>query len=88
MKKEDGLSDFLKIAYKYNKVRDLEEAFEKYPVAEEWHKGNLDNVLKETDEIYRILNNQILFKIGKVDINKVEEYKKEFYKNVKNKECL
>lgn len=38
MKKE--LSDFLKIAYQNNRVRDLKEAFEEYPVEEEWHKGN------------------------------------------------
>jgi len=39
---------------------------------------NLDSIVK-TDVIYRILNNQILFKIGKVDMDKIEEYKKNFY---------
>lgn len=34
---KEELSDFLKIAYKNNRVRDLKEAFEEYPV-EEWHK--------------------------------------------------
>ncbi len=158
--KED-LSDFLKIAYKYGRVKDLEEAFEEYPVEEEWHKGKIENVLKEneesyninyeigdivfvkeyiysdgkignnhffviidqnntavpienfgmiissnlekikykankllekdktnnlhkdsivkTDVVYKILNEQIVFKIGKVDNEKIEEYKKSFY---------
>lgn len=44
------MSDFLKIAYKYNRVRDLKEAFEEYPV-EEWHKGKIENVLKEDMKI-------------------------------------
>ena len=163
--KED-LSNFLKIAYKYNKVRDIKEAFEEYPVEEEWHKGKSENVLlnetgekydmnydigdivfvKEylysdntigsnhffviidknntavpienfgmlissnlaklkfntnkllekdkinnlqkdsivkTDVIYKILNEQIEFKIGKVDNEKIEEYKRCFYDNLK-----
>lgn len=157
---KEELSDFLKIAYKYNKVRDLEEAFEEYPVEEEWHEGKVENVLNDnvklyntnydigdivfvseykysdgkigqnhffviidqdntavpienfgmlissnlsklkfdtnkllekdnknnlhkdsivkTDVIYKILNEQILFKIDKVDIEKIEEYKKSF----------
>lgn len=159
MKKE--LSDFLKIAYKYNRVKELKEAFEEYPVEEEWHKGKIENVLKEdskdystsynigdivfvkeysysdgkkginhffviidkdntavpienfgmlissnldklkfksnkllekddinnlkkdsivkTDVVYKILNEQISFKIGTVDDEKIEEYKKSFY---------
>ena len=44
---EENLSKFLKIAYKYDKVKDLQEAFEEYPVEEEWHKGKIENVLKE-----------------------------------------
>jgi len=36
-----------------------------------------DSIVK-TDVVYRILNNQILFKIGIVDIDKIEEYKKSF----------
>ena len=164
MKNEDGLSDFMKFAYKCNKVRDLEEAFEEYPVENEWHKGKIENVLRETDVqynsyeigdivfvkeyyypdgnignnhffviidqnnmavpienfgmllssnlnklkyksnkilkrneqnklykdsivktdvIYKILNSQIIFKMGKVDNNKIEEYKSSFYQNNK-----
>lgn len=162
--KEDGLSDFIKFAYKCNKVKDLEEAFEEYPVEEEWHKGKIENVLKEndveyncyeigdivfvkkyvypngnfgenhffviidknniaipieyfgmlisskldklkyksniflkkddtnqlnkdsivkTDVVYKILNSQIIFKIGKVDKQRIEDYKKSFYDNNK-----
>ncbi len=162
---KEGLSDFLKIAYKYGKVKDLEEAFKEFPVEEEWHKGKVDNVLREdsesysnyeigdivfvkeytytngkignnhffviidqnntavpienfgmlissnleklkfnanillekdnvnnlnkdsivkTDVVYKILNEQILFKIGKVDNEKIEEYKKSFYDILKD----
>lgn len=159
-------SDFLKIAYQFGRVKDLKEAFEKYPVEEEWHKGKIENVLKEqeevyninyevgdivfvkeytysdgkignnhffviidqdntavpienfgmlissnldklkfsankllekdqtnnlhkdsivkTDVIYKILNEQIVFKIGKVDNEKIEEYKKSFLSYIKN----
>ena len=160
MKKD--ISDFLKYAYANNRVKDLEDAFLEYPVNEEWHKGRLDNVIKEkgssyviscevgdivfvkeykystrkfgnnhlfviidqdntavpiesfgmlissnfnklkfasnklikkdnlsnlkvdsivkTDVLYKILPEQILFKIGKVDMKRVEEYKIAFYK--------
>ena len=43
MKQE--LSYFLKIAYKYHKVKDVKEAFEEFSVEEEWHKGKIENVL-------------------------------------------
>jgi len=43
--KED-FCDFLKTAYKYNKVKDLKEAFEEYPVEEEWHKGKIEEYKK------------------------------------------
>jgi len=44
---KEELSDFLKMAYKYNKVKDLKEAFEEFPVEEEWHKGKVENVIME-----------------------------------------
>ena len=34
---KEELSDFLKTAYKYGKVKDVKE----------WHKGKIENVLKE-----------------------------------------
>ena len=43
----EKLSNFLKFAYKHNSVRELEEAFKEFPVEEEWHKGKIENVLKE-----------------------------------------
>ena len=162
---KEELSDFLKTAYKYGKVKNVKEAFDEYPVEDEWHKGKIENILKEeeesykinyeigdivfvkeytysdgkigenhlfviidqdntavpienfgmlissnieklkfnsnkllekdninnlhkdsivkTDVIYKISNEQILFKIGKVDNEKIEEYKKSFYNNLK-----
>lgn len=47
---DENLSEFLKIAYKYGRVKDLEEAFEEFPVEEEWHKGKLENVLNEDSD--------------------------------------
>ena len=50
-------------------------------------KDNANNLHKDsivkTDVIYKILNEQILFKIGKVDSEKIEEYKQSFYDTLK-----
>lgn len=166
---KENLSEFLKLAYQHNKVRDLQEAFEEFPVEEEWHKGKAEKVLNalredeelyktnyaigdivfvkkytysngkignnhlfviidqdntavsienfgmlissnlnklkftsnellkkdkmnhlhkdslvKTDVIYKISNEQIEFKIGKADIEKVEQYKQRFYEAVIN----
>lgn len=51
---KNNLSDFLKIAYKHNKVKDVKEAFVEFPVEEEWHKGNIQNVVKENDAPYNV----------------------------------
>lgn len=67
MQKE--LSDFLKVAYEYGKVRELKEAFEEYPVEEEWHKGNAENWLREQEESYNVNTS---YEIG--DIVFVKEY--------------
>lgn len=116
---KEELSDFLKIAYKYNRVRDLKEAFEEYPVEEEWHKGKIENFgmlissnldklkfrtnkllekdnfnnlhkdsIVKTDVVYKILNEQIIFKIGTVDSEKIEEYKKSFYESLQDKKLI
>ena len=53
---KEELSEFLKIAYKNNRVKDLTEAFEEFPVEEEWHKGKVENVLKEDSEKYEYYN--------------------------------
>lgn len=163
---KEELSEFLKIAYKYNRVKDLKDAFQEYPVEEEWHKGKVENILKEdnetykieyeigdivfvkeytysngkignnhffviidkdntavpienfgmlissnleklkfkankllekdssnnlhkdsivkTDVLYKILNEQIIFKIGTVDYEKIEEYKNSFYESLQD----
>ena len=66
------------ISSKINKVK-----YESNKLLKSDNKNNLkfDSIVK-TDVIYRILNSQILFKIGTVDINKIEEYKESFYRNI------
>ena len=46
----NGMSDFLKIAIKSGRVKDVKEAFMDYPVEEEWHKGKIENI-KCTDSV-------------------------------------
>ncbi len=45
-------SDFVKRAYKSGKIKNVSEAFEEYPVEEEWHKGKIENVISEPKEFY------------------------------------
>lgn len=54
--KDDVQSDFIKHLYESGEVKDVSEAFEKYPVEEEWHKGKVENILKEPKEVYSIYN--------------------------------
>ena len=162
---DKDVKDFLEVAKKSGRIRDVKEAFIEYPVENEWHKGKISNILElndnseeyfiykigdivfvndyrydngakgnnhlfviieqnnlavpienfgmlissnleklkyksnkfinkdnknglhkdsivKTDVIYKISNEQILFKIGEVDIDKVEEYKKSFYEKL------
>jgi len=65
------------MAYKYGKVKDLKEAFEEFPVEEEWHKGSAENWLKEQEETY-----SAEYEIG--DIVFVKEYKRSFYDSLKS----
>ena len=48
-------------------------------------KDNINNLKRDsivkTDVIYIISNEQILFKIGRVDLDKVEDYKKCYFEN-------
>ena len=53
---EENLSEFLKNAYKKNRVKDLKEAFEEYPPEEEWHKGKVENVVMDINESYNYYN--------------------------------
>lgn len=48
----DGKSEFWKWAEKNGKIKDVSEAFEDYPVEEEWHKGNAANIISEPKEVY------------------------------------
>lgn len=74
IKMKEEISDFLKFAYEKGKVTDVSEAFEEFPVEEEWHKGKIENVLalNEEKEEYSIYN------IG--DIVYVEKFRYEMEK--------
>ena len=63
---KEELSDFLKFAMKSGRIKEVEEAFNEFPPEEEWHKGNINNVLKEKSEEYS------LYKVG--DIVYVKKY--------------
>lgn len=65
--------EFLKYVLKYGDIRPIEEAFEKYPVEEEEHKGRLDAYVAENSEGYNYQNSYL---VG--DIIYVKKYK---YKN-------
>ena len=50
---KEEMSEFLKNLYASGAISDLHEAFEEFPVEEEWHKGNSDNfVCEENEEVY------------------------------------
>lgn len=49
---EDGKSEFWKWAEERGLIKDVSEAFEEYPVEEEWHKGNAANYISEPKEVY------------------------------------
>ena len=73
---EENLSEFLKNAYKKNRVKDLKEAFEEYPPEEEWHKGKVENVVMDINESYNYYNigdivfvNEYRYSNGKVGNN-------------------
>ena len=53
---KDNLSQFMKVAYKYNRVKDLKDAFEDYPVENEWHKGKVENIINEDTIKYGTYN--------------------------------
>lgn len=69
---KQGLSEFMKFAYEQRKVKEVEKAFEEYPVMGEWHEGKIENVLCEESEAYNE------YMIG--DIVFVKQYQ---YKNAK-----
>lgn len=46
--------EFLKFIYEHGEVKNLSEVYEEYPPEEEWHKGIIENILKEDYEEYSI----------------------------------
>ncbi|MCI8411564.1 MAG: hypothetical protein HFJ40_03845 [Clostridia bacterium] len=67
-------SNLNKLKFKANKLLEKDEINNLYK----------DSLVK-TDVIYKISNEQIVFKIGIVGYEKIEEYKKSFYNSLKNK---
>lgn len=63
------MSDFLKKAYELGRVKDLSEAFKKYPPEEEWHHGDINWFLNDENlnYLYKLLEKDIVFKYEKVD---------------------
>ena len=62
-------------------LKKLKYATNKLIKKDEQNGLNKDSLVK-TDVIYKISNNQILFKIGEVGLDKVDEYKKAFYETL------
>ena len=64
----------------------------KYRANKLFEKDNLNNLHRDsivkTDVLYKILNEQIIFKIGTVDSEKIEEYKKGFYESLQDKKLI
>ena len=42
---EEKLNNIIKKAKEKGKIKDIEEAFNEFPVEEEWHKGKIENLL-------------------------------------------
>ena len=63
-------SEIYKTKYKENKLLPKDEL----------NKLHVDSIVK-TDEVYYIQSNAIAFKIGRVDNEKVEEYKESYLNN-------
>ena len=51
---KEGLSDFLKFAYENGKIKEVNQAFEDYLPENEWHKGQIENILCEESVEYSI----------------------------------
>lgn len=65
---EEKNSDFVKSIYENNEVKDVSEAFIKYPVEEEWHEGKVENIISEPKEYYSV------YDIGDIVFVKDYEY--------------
>ena len=66
-------SNLNKLKFKSNKLLEKDDINKLYK----------DSLVK-TDVVYKILNEQIVFKIGIVNYEKIEEYKKSFYDSLKD----
>lgn len=60
--------NFLEIAKKNGKIKNIKEAFKEYPVEEEWHKGRIETIFQVQEES----QDYYLYQIG--DIVFVNEY--------------
>ena len=47
-------NEFLKIAKEKGKIKDVREAFQEYPVEEEWHQGKIEKVLELREDSRRV----------------------------------
>ncbi len=61
-------NNFLECVYKSGKLKDVSEAFKEYPTNEEWHKGEIENVIGEPKEFYSY------YEIGDIVFVKDYEY--------------
>ena len=68
-------SNLNKLKFKTNKLLEKDKTNNLYK----------DSLVK-TDVIYKIPNEQIIFKIGIVNYERIQEYKKSFYDSLKNKD--
>ena len=51
--KDKDVKDFLEVAKKSGRIRDVKEALIEYPVENEWHKGKIANILELNDNIMK-----------------------------------
>lgn len=47
---DKNAKDFLELAKKSGRIRNVKEAFIEYPVEQEWHKGKIENILQLNED--------------------------------------
>lgn len=52
IEKSNYLNDFMQYVYENDNIKEVDDAFNEYPVEEEWHKGSIENILREDVEEY------------------------------------
>ena len=40
------MSEFIKMAYEANRVKDVHDAVKEFPPEEEWHHGKIENIIR------------------------------------------